>query len=165
MISLKLPPRLDQAGTWRFIEGRVKGLLAAERDPLASLCNAAAYLYWVLEEVNWVGFYILREGQLVLGPFAGKPACPRIPLDQGVCGAAARTGQIQLVPDVSAFPGHIACDGDSRSELVIPLFLGGKLWGVLDLDSPKLNRFTELDRNCLAAIAEAFGDAMARLPL
>jgi GAF domain-containing protein len=121
-------------------------LLAGEPDPVANAANAAAAIFHALPELNWAGFYFLRGDELVLGPFQGRPACVRIPLGKGVCGTAALQRRSMLVPDVEAFPGHIACDTVSRSELVVPLDTGDALLGVLDLDSPVLARFEEADR-------------------
>ena len=131
---------------------QLSALTEGERDPLPNMANASALLYQGMEQVSWAGFYLLKEGMLVLGPFQGLPACIRIPLGRGVCGTAAATGQTQLVPDVNAFPGHIACDAASRSEVVIPLFHGERLLGVLDLDSPVENRFEEEDAQFLRQV-------------
>jgi GAF domain-containing protein len=130
------------------------GLFADERDGLANAANTAAALYHGLPDLNWAGFYFLRGGVLVLGPFQGKVACVRIPLGSGVCGTAAERRDTVLVADVHAFPGHIACDANSRSEIVIPLVQRGRLLGVLDLDSPSLARFDDEDRVGLSAIVE-----------
>ena len=119
----------------------------------ANLANAAALLYRSLPEVNWAGFYLLEGETLVLGPFQGKPACIEIPLGRGVCGTAAASGKTVVVPDVHAFPGHIACDEDSRSEIVVPLLKNGTVAGVLDIDSPVCGRFSEKDRATLEAFA------------
>ena len=116
----------------------------------ANLANASALLWQELTEINWVGFYEMRDGALVLGPFQGKPACIRIPVGRGVCGTAVRENRIQLVPDVHAFPGHIACDCASSSEIVLPLHRNGEIWGVLDIDSPKIGRFTQEDSRGLS---------------
>lgn len=113
---------------------------------IANLSNAAALLWQTLENINWAGFYIVEDGALILGPFQGKPACIRIEKGKGVCGAAMQTDTVQLVPDVHAFPGHIACDSASRSEIVIPIHYKNSVWGVLDIDSPLKGRFTEYDR-------------------
>lgn len=121
-------------------------LLAGETDATAKAANAAAAIYHALPALNWAGFYFLRGSELVLGPFQGRPACVRIPLGRGVCGTAALRRETVLVPDVAAFPGHIACDMASQSELVVPLFAGDRLLGVLDLDSPVLARFGDADR-------------------
>ena len=122
------------------------GLLAGERDWLANLANTAALLFHAMPDLNWAGFYLLRGEELVLGPFQGKPACVRIGPGRGVCGAAVARERSVVVEDVHAFPGHIACDADSRSELVVPLFVAGRVVGVLDLDSPLSGRFDDQDR-------------------
>ena len=127
------------------------GVFAGERDPWANAANAAALVFESLPELNWAGFYFLRGGELVVGPFQGRAACVRIPLGGGVCGTAAARRETVIVPDVHAFPGHIACDSASNSELVVPLLSGDRLIGVLDLDSPRFNRFGPAD----AAICEA----------
>lgn len=129
------------------------GLLAGERDLIANLANASALLYTTLPELNWAGFYLMKDGGLVVGPFQGRPACVRIALGKGVCGTAAKTRRTQVVPDVHAFPGHIACDGASRSEIVVPLIRDDRLIGVLDLDSPVPARFGEEDARGLEAFA------------
>ena len=121
-------------------------LLADESDLIANTANMAALLYHHLPELNWAGFYFTKAGELVLGPFQGQPACVRIAWGDGVCGAAAARGEAIVVPDVEAFPGHIACDPVSRSELVVPLISAGRVVGVLDLDSPRHGRFDEEDR-------------------
>jgi len=121
-------------------------LLEGETDALANLANATGLLAGALERVNWCGFYLLRKGELVLGPFQGQPACVRIALGRGVCGTAAARRETLVVPDVDAFPGHIACDAASRSEIVVPILLGGVLIGVLDVDAPETNRFDGEDR-------------------
>jgi L-methionine (R)-S-oxide reductase len=127
----------------------LESLLAGEVDALANLANAAAHLAQALERINWCGFYLLRGGELVLGPFQGKPACVRIPVGKGVCGTAAARRETLIVPDVEAFPGHIACDAASRSEIVVPILEAGRLRGVLDLDSPERSRFDDVDRKGL----------------
>ncbi|MBL0173855.1 MAG: GAF domain-containing protein [Ignavibacteria bacterium] len=123
------------------VREQLAALCEGENSDVAILANAAALLYWSLDDVNWVGFYLLTGDALQLGPFHGKPACVTIPMGKGVCGTAAATLATQRVPDVHAFPGHIACDVDSRSEVVVPLFDRGRLFGVLDVDSPSLARF------------------------
>lgn len=130
-----------------------EALTAGERDGVANMANVAALLWEFLDEVNWTGFYRMVEGELVLGPFVGRPACIRIPVGQGVCGAAAKSGATQLVEDVHAFPGHIACDGDTQSELVVPVLRGGAVIAVIDLDSPELGRFDAEDRAGIEALA------------
>jgi GAF domain-containing protein len=125
---------------------QLAALVAGEPDLVANTANMAALVYHGLPELNWAGFYFARKGELVLGPFQGKPACVRIPWGQGVCGAAASRGSAIVVPDVDAFPGHIACDAASRSELVVPLVTAGRVVGVFDLDSPRRGRFDDEDR-------------------
>jgi len=139
---------------YRELTAQLAGLFADERDGLANTANTAAVLYHGLPDLNWAGFYFLRPGELVLGPFQGKVACVRIALGSGVCGTAAERRDVVLVSDVHAFPGHIACDADSRSEIVIPLIQHGRLLGVLDLDSPSLARFDDEDRMGLSTIVK-----------
>jgi GAF domain-containing protein len=128
-------------------------LTAGERDPVANMANLAALLWQFLPHLNWAGFYRMVDDELVLGPFQGKPACIRIPIGRGVCGTAAATRQTQLVADVHAFPGHIACDADSASEIVVPVLQEGRLIGVIDLDSPVPARFDSDDAHGLEALA------------
>lgn len=135
---------------------QARGLLHGERDRTANAANLSALVFHALPELNWVGFYFFDGRELVVGPFQGLPACVRIALGRGVCGTAAATRQTQVVPDVEAFPGHIACDSASRSEVVVPLFKGETLIGVFDIDSPLLNRFDEDDRRGLEALAQVF---------
>ena len=123
-------------------------------NPISNLANTAACIWQSLPNINWAGFYLKEGAALLLGPFQGKPACVRIPVGKGVCGTAAATGTTQLVPDVHAFPGHIACDSASRSEIVVPLFRHGQLFGVLDIDSPVCNRFSPEDQAGLERLAE-----------
>ena len=131
---------------YRNLAAQLGALLAGERDPIANAANMAALLYHGLPDLNWAGFYFRQDGELVLGPFQGKPACVRIPHGKGVCGKAAARAATVLVPDVHQFPGHIACDPVSRSELVVPLIEDGAVTGVLDLDSPLVGRFDEIDQ-------------------
>jgi len=131
-------------------------LFDGETDAIANAANLAALVYHALPDLNWVGFYFFDGTELVVGPFQGLPACVRIALDKGVCGAAARTGKTQRVDDVHAFPGHIACDAASRSELVVPLFKDGQLFGVFDLDSPKPARFDAEDQCGLEILANLY---------
>lgn len=140
---------------------QAQGLLHDEHDLVANAANFSSLLFHSLPDLNWVGFYFLKDGELLVGPFQGKPACVHIALGKGVCGTAAETRETQLVPDVNRFPGHIFCDGDSLSELVVPLVKrDGTLLGVLDLDSPKLARFDQEDKQGLEALAQAFLDAL-----
>lgn len=136
---------------------QARALLAGESDRIANAANLAALVYHALPDLNWVGFYLYDGAELVVGPFQGLPACVRIPLDKGVCGAAARTRQTQRIDDVHAFPGHIACDSASNAELVVPLIAAdGSLLGVFDLDSPEPARFDAEDQAGLEALATAF---------
>jgi len=139
-----------------LLAAQVQALFADERDFIANAAQFSAFLYSQLDDLNWAGLYINRNEELVLGPFQGQVACVRIPFSKGVCGAAAATRQTQRVDDVHAFPGHIACDSASNSELVIPLVKEGRLIGVLDLDSPKLARFREADQQGLEQLAAIF---------
>ena len=136
-------------------------LVHGENDKIANAANLSALVYHSLPDLNWVGFYFYDGNELVVGPFQGLPACVRIALGRGVCGTAAVTKQTQRIADVDAFPGHIPCDSASRSELVVPLYKGEKLIGVFDLDSPKLDRFNEVDQQNLEALATIFLDAIA----
>jgi len=133
-------------------------LTEGEPDGVANMANIAALIWQLVPDLNWAGFYRMVDGELVLGPFCGKPACIRIPLGRGVCGTAAASGESQLVADVHAFPGHIACDADSRSELVVPVMRGGTAIAVIDLDSPQAARFDEQDRAGIEALARAIAD-------
>jgi L-methionine (R)-S-oxide reductase len=131
---------------YRELARELGALLAGERDFIANLANSAALIYHSLPDLNWAGFYLLKDGELVVGPFQGKPACVRIALGKGVCGTAAAQRTTVVVRDVHEFPGHIACDSASNSEIVVPMIHNGELLGVLDLDSPRLARFDENDR-------------------
>jgi len=141
---------------------QAEALLHGERDRIANAANLSALVYHALPDLNWVGFYFFDGTELVVGPFQGLPACVRIPLDKGVCGAAASSRQTQRIDDVHAFPGHIACDSASNSELVVPLVAhGGRLLGVFDIDSPQPSRFDADDQQGLEAIARAFVASLA----
>ena len=141
---------------YELLDSQLHALLEDEPDALAATGNFVALLYHALPDVNWLGVYVLRNGGLVLGPFQGKPACVHIALDEGVCGVAASTRQTQRVADVHAFPGHIVCDPDSRSELVVPLVVDDALIGVLDIDSPVTGRFEESDQVGVEKLCESF---------
>jgi L-methionine (R)-S-oxide reductase len=145
---------VDKATMYRDLHSAVERLTAGEPDPIANMANAAALMWETLPDLNWAGFYRNIDGELVLGPFQGRPACIRIPFGKGVCGAAAETLQVQRVEDVHAFPGHIACDAASASELVVPIVRDGQLIAVLDLDSPTSGRFTEEDEAGCVALCE-----------
>lgn len=139
---------------------QARGLLHDERDRIANAANFSALVYAALEDLNWAGFYFYDGRELVVGPFQGKPACVRIALDKGVCGAAATTGKTQVVRDVNAFPGHIACDAASRSEIVVPLVVDGELIGVFDVDSPKVARFDDDDRAGMEQLAKIYLESL-----
>jgi len=138
---------------------QAKGLFEGERDAIANAANLSALLYGALAGVNWAGFYFLKDSELVLGPFQGQPACVRIPVSKGACGTAAQRRESVIVPDVGKFPGHIACDTASRSEIVTPLLKHGQLLGVLDIDSPDLNRFNVEDQAGLETLAQLWVEA------
>nr|WP_246261060.1 GAF domain-containing protein [Alteromonas ponticola] len=140
---------------YQRLVNQADSLVSGEPDLIANMANISALLYTQLEDVNWAGFYLYKEDQLVLGPFQGNPACIRIPMGKGVCGTAAANRETQLVHDVHEFEGHIACDAASNSEIVIPLVVGDTLLGVLDIDSPSIGRFTEVDKAGLTAIANS----------
>ncbi|WP_368736046.1 GAF domain-containing protein [Ectobacillus ponti] len=139
---------------------QLQALIADEPNQIANLANASALLNQFLQDINWVGFYLTEGTQLVLGPFQGLPACVRIPFGRGVCGTAAATKETQLVPDVHLFPGHIACDAASNSEIVVPIVKNGEVIGVLDIDSPLKNRFDELDQQYLEKLVDILLQAM-----
>ena len=147
-------PTLPKAAAYRALNDQLAALFSGERNGLANAANMCALLYQMLPDINWAGFYFLQDGELVLGPFQGKVACVRIALGRGVCGTAAQRREILLVPDVNEFPGHIACDAASRSEIVVPLIQQGRLLGVLDIDSPQASRFDLQDREGLKAAAD-----------
>ena len=144
----------DKATLYRDLASALEGLVAGEPDPIANMANASALIYETLPDVNWVGFYRNIGGELVLGPFQGRPACIRMTFDQGVCGAAAKSRKVQRVEDVHSFAAHIACDSASNSEIVVPLIRDGEVIGVLDIDSPKRARFTEEDEAGVVKLAE-----------
>ena len=141
---------------YRALARQVDALLDGERDPIANAANISALLFQLMPDLNWAGFYFLRGSELVLGPFQGKPACVRIAVGKGVCGTAVAQRQSILVEDVDAFPGHIACDSASRSELVVPLLRGDTIVGVIDLDSPTPGRFDLHDRAGIEGVAERY---------
>lgn len=151
----------SKAELYRDLHAALDALTAGELDAIANMANAAALIGQYLPDLNWSGFYRMVGGELVLGPFQGKAACIRIPLGKGVCGTAAETRQTQLVEDVHAFPGHIACDAASRSELVVPIVEGGRLIGVLDLDSPSPARFDAEDAAGCEALMALLGPRIA----
>ncbi len=161
MLKVEIDPKVSGAERYRVLEESLIALLEGEPDALANLANAAGLLAGSLDRINWCGFYLLRGEELVLGPFQGKPACVRIPMGQGVCGAAAARRETLVVPDVNRFPGHIACDPASRSEIVVPILENGVLRGVLDVDAPETERFDEEDRVGLERFVEALTPRIA----
>jgi GAF domain-containing protein len=150
----------DTATMYRDLASAIEGLVAGEPDPVANMANAVAVIWETLPDLNWAGFYRNIGGELVLGPFQGRPACIRIPFGSGVCGVAAAMRQLQLVGDVNAFPGHIACDSASVSELVVPILRAGELIAVLDLDSPTKSRFTQEDAEGCRKLADILAPAV-----
>lgn len=151
----------DKSEFYRELGQQLEALLGGESDPIANAANTSALLFNTMPDLNWAGFYLMRDGELVLGPFQGMPACVRIPVGRGVCGAAVERRQSMLVEDVHAFPGHIACDAASRSELVVPLIRDGVVIGVIDLDSPSVSRFDTADQAGIEAIAAIYLKASA----
>ncbi len=149
---LDMSTRALKRQAYGLLNRQWQALIAGERDPLANLAQLSALVFQCMPGLNWAGFYLLRETTLVLGPFQGKVACTRIPVGRGVCGTCADTRQVQIVPDVHAFPGHIACDSASNAELVLPLMVGGELIGVFDLDSPLHGRFDDDDADGLSTM-------------
>ena len=148
----------DKSEMYPLLLDQIKALMDERRHAISTLSNAAALIYEALGDVNWAGFYLMHDGALLLGPFVGKPACIDIPVGRGVCGTAIAEGQTQVVPDVHLFPGHIACDSASASEIVVPLRSAGHLVGVLDIDCPHKGRFDKSDKSGLEAIAEVLGE-------
>lgn len=142
----------DKKECYILIHSQLKALLAGETYVIPNLSNTSALLNGALEDINWVGFYLLHKGELLLGPFQGNTACIHIPIGKGVCGTAVQRDETQLVTDVHQFPGHIACDSASRSEIVIPIHKNGQIVGVLDIDSPTIKRFDEIDKEGLEAV-------------
>jgi len=153
----------DPGSAYTELARDLRALLQGERDLVANAANTSALIWEALPDLNWAGFYLYKSGELVLGPFQGKPACVRITIGKGVCGTAAARRETVLVEDVHAFPGHIACDSASNSEIVVPLLRGGELLGVLDLDSPKHARFGAADQKGLEALAKIFVESLQEL--
>ncbi|WP_353854929.1 GAF domain-containing protein [Bacillus sp. Bos-x628] len=151
----------DQLKDYQMLVKQVEAITAGEPDLIANLANAASLLYHSLSDVNWAGFYLAKNGELVLGPFHGLPACVRIPSGKGVCGTAFATGDVQRIADVHSFPGHIACDAASQSEIVIPLKVNDEIIGVLDIDSPVKDRFDEIDETYLIQFTEVLQKALS----
>jgi L-methionine (R)-S-oxide reductase len=158
MFALSADPTLPKPELYRELGAAADALTAGESDGIANMANIAALIWQLVPELNWAGFYRVIGYELVLGPFCGKPACIRIPLGQGVCGTAAASGESQVVTDVAAFPGHIACDADSRSELVVPVRRGGAVVAVIDLDAPRTGRFDAEDRAGIEQLAQVVAE-------
>ncbi|GAA0265761.1 GAF domain-containing protein [Alteraurantiacibacter aestuarii] len=158
MYDFRPAPGLPKADLYRDLLQAADALTSGESDGVANMANVAALLWEMLPDVNWTGFYRLLDGELVLGPFAGRPACIRIALGVGVCGAAAASGETQLVADVHAFPGHIACDAQTKSELVVPVMRQGRVIAVIDLDSPLPARFDAEDAAAMEQLAALLSD-------
>lgn len=158
MFDFRPAAETPKSEAYRQLLGAARALTDGERDAVANMANIAALLWEFLPDLNWSGFYRMVEGELVLGPFIGRPACIRIPVGQGVCGAAAASGESQLVEDVHAFPGHIACDAESAAELVVPVIRGNEVVAVIDLDSPQQGRFDADDRDGIEALARMLSD-------
>ena len=154
----------DKSAAYAELAKSLRALLEGEPDLIACAANTAALLYWGLPQLNWAGFYLVEpgSGDLLLGPFQGRPACVRIPIGKGVCGTAAARRETLVVPDVHAFPGHIACDSASNSEVVVPVVAGDRLLGVLDLDSPVHGRFDDVDARGLESLVRVFVAAVRR---
>ncbi|MEW4449339.1 GAF domain-containing protein [Qipengyuania sp. JC766] len=157
MFDFAPPADLPAEERYRQLADAADALTQGEPDGVANMANLAALIWEFIPDLNWAGFYRVVDGELVLGPFIGRPACIRIPMGKGVCGTAAQTGETQRIEDVHAFPGHIACDAQSQSELVVPIVRDGKVVAVIDLDSPKPARFTEDDANGVEQLAARIG--------
>jgi L-methionine (R)-S-oxide reductase len=144
---------------YKFLNAQAQQLMSGETDLIANMANLASLIFTTMPSVNWAGFYLVKDGELVLSPFMGKPACVRIKIGKGVCGKAAATKETQVVPNVHEFTGHIACDSASNSEIVVPIIVKGKVIGVLDIDSPQLGRFNAVDKVGLEDLVRNFIDA------
>jgi GAF domain-containing protein len=160
MFAARSPLTTTKAGLYAELAEQAEGLLAGERDRIANAANFAALIWHALPAINWCGFYFFDGTELVVGPFQGKPACVRIAIGKGVCGTAAATRETQVVKDVHAFPGHIACDAASRSEIVVPLIDGDRLLGVWDVDSPEVARFDGEDRAGMQRLCAIFMESL-----
>ena len=160
MFDFHPDPDLPKPVLYSALSRAAGALVAGERDPVANMANIAALIWQFVPDINWAGFYRIVGDELVLGPFMGKPACIRIAIGQGVCGMAAASGGAQLVEDVHSFPGHIACDSQSRAELVVPVLRGGRVIAVIDLDSPRRGRFDEEDAAGIELLARVAADAI-----
>ena len=160
MFDFQTDPDQPKVELYADLNNAARALIEGEPDPVANMANIAALLWHFLPDLNWAGFYRMVDGQLVLGPFMGKPACIRIPLGQGVCGVAVASRQTQLVPDVHAFPSHIACDGETQSELVVPILRDNEVIGVIDLDSPNPARFDTEDADGIERLSQVIAGSV-----
>lgn len=160
MSAIEFTYSQDKEKMYKEVSMHLKGLLEDVPHTIANLANASALLNQAMREINWVGFYFMEEGQLVLGPFQGKTACVEIKVGRGVCGTAVERDEVMLVKDVHQFPGHIACDGASASEIVLPIHVNGEIFGVLDIDSPVVGRFDEVDKAGLLKVVEIIEAAL-----
>ncbi len=158
MFKLDSINNMETKDRYRYMLTLLKGQLSSEKDDLANISNATGIIMACVDRLNWAGFYLLRDDELVLGPFQGLPACNRIEIGKGVCGTAVKTREVQLVSDVYLFPGHIACDSASNSELVIPIIKDGEVYGVLDLDSPEKGRFTHMEQEYFIKFVEILNE-------
>lgn len=154
MFKLKGIEKMTIEQKYKYMLNLLEAQLSSEKDVLANLCNASAIINVIFNRINWVGFYLMKEGDLVLGPFQGLPACNRIKYGKGVCGTAVKEKKVLRVYDVEEFPGHIACDEASKSEIVLPIVVNGEVFGVLDIDSPYVGRFTELEEEYLIKLVK-----------
>lgn len=154
MFKLDVLNRMDTEQKYKYMLILIEGQLSSEKDSLTNLCNASAIIKTVIDRLNWAGFYLMRNNELVLGPFQGLPACNRIAIGKGVCGTAVSERKVQRIKNVNEFPGHIACDSASKSEIVIPIIKNEIIYGVLDLDSPEFERFSELEEKYLGLFVE-----------
>ncbi len=161
MFHLDIGNHTDKNSFYSELTAQTHALLSGERDWLANMAQFAALIFYSLPEINWAGFYLYKEQQLIVGPFQGKPACVRIAMGKGVCGSSATTRETIIVPDVEVFAGHIVCDSDSRSEIVLPLIKNQQLLGVFDIDSPKPSRFDETDAKHLSHLISFLLEASA----
>ncbi|WBW98723.1 GAF domain-containing protein [Oceanirhabdus sp. W0125-5] len=158
MFQLKGIEKMNEEQKLKYILNKLQAQLSSEEDELANISNATAILDAILDRINWAGFYFIKNEELVLGPFQGLPACNRIQIGKGVCGTAVLEKEVQRVEDVHKFPGHIACDSASKSEIVIPIIKNDIVYGVLDIDSPEYNRFTELEEKYLVKFVELLNE-------
>jgi len=154
MNIIKVIPFENEEDAYKYLNIKLLGLITSEKDPFSNFCNVAALLGLLMKDINWVGFYFIKNNQLKLGPFSGKPACTTLSIGRGVCGKAVKEKKMVIVNDVNIFEGHVACDPESKSEIVLPITINNKVVAVLDVDSPILNRFTKEDEDGLERVVE-----------